>query len=125
MAATELFRARWTDAIHDEWIRNVLKNRPDLTREQLRWTRERMDASVIDCLVSGYEHLTPTINLPDPDDRHVVAAAAQARADAIITFNLKDFPLDDTLEKQGLPKTVAALRPYAPFLSQWPTAPRG
>lgn len=174
LAATELFRARWTDAIHEEWIRNVLKNRPDLRPEQLRWTRERMDASVIDCLVSGYEHLTPTINLPDPGDRHVLAAAAQARADAIITFNLKDFPLEelarfnvepihpddfiryqidlkaaavviaagnccrrlqkpsktggeylDTLEKQGLPKTVAALRPYAPFLSQWPTTPRG
>lgn len=171
LAATELFRARWTDAIHAEWIRNVLKKRPDLTHAQLRWTRERMDTSVMDCLVSDYEHLIPIISLPDPDDRHVLAAAIHARADAIITFNLKDFPPEelgrfnvepihpddfiryqfdlkvasvviaagnccrrlkrppktgteylDTLEKQGLPKTVAALRPYATFLSQWPTS---
>ncbi len=35
LALTDLFQARWTDEIHDEWIRNVLKNRPDLTIEQL------------------------------------------------------------------------------------------
>ncbi|MFM7881545.1 MAG: PIN domain-containing protein, partial [Microcystis panniformis] len=31
LALTDLFRAKWTDEIHDEWIRNLLKNRPDLT----------------------------------------------------------------------------------------------
>lgn len=30
LALTDLYRARWTDMIHDEWTRNVLKQRPDL-----------------------------------------------------------------------------------------------
>lgn len=38
LALTDLFHAKWTDAIHDEWIRNVLEDRPDLTREQLERT---------------------------------------------------------------------------------------
>ncbi len=42
LALTDLFRAKWTDAIHDEWIRSVLENRPDLTREQLERTRALM-----------------------------------------------------------------------------------
>ena len=35
LALADLYRARWTNAIHDEWIRSVLKDRPDLTRAQL------------------------------------------------------------------------------------------
>jgi len=30
LALTDLYRARWTDMIHDEWTRNVLRQRPDL-----------------------------------------------------------------------------------------------
>lgn len=165
LATTELFRAKWTDAIHDEWTRNVLKSRSDLTPEKLQRTRELMNANALDCLVSGYEHLIEIITLPDPDDRHVLAAAIHARADAIVTFNLKDFPREElarfniepihpddfikaqwdlksdsvliavgsvlrrlkkppmtggeyleTLERQGLPKTVAALRPLSTLL---------
>jgi hypothetical protein len=53
LAITDLYRAKWTDAIHDEWIRNVLANRPDLKPEQLQRTRELMNAHVRDCLVTG------------------------------------------------------------------------
>lgn len=42
LALTDRFRARWTEDIHEEWIRNVLVNRPDLTREQLDRTRTLM-----------------------------------------------------------------------------------
>ena len=91
LATAELFRAKWTAAIHQEWTRNLLLNRPDLTREQLDRTCALMNAHAPDCLVEGYEHLIPLIDLPDPDDRHVVATAVHARADAIVTFNLKDF----------------------------------
>jgi len=51
-----------------------------------------MNRSVLDCLVTGYEHLIPAITLPDENDRHVVAAAIHAKADEIVTYNLKDFP---------------------------------
>ena len=92
LAITDLFRAKWTDDIHDEWIRNVLKNRPDLTKERLHRTRDLMNSHVRDCLVIGYQDLIPSLTLPDVNDRHVLAAAIVAGADVIVTYNLKDFP---------------------------------
>jgi predicted nucleic acid-binding protein len=92
LALTDLFQAKWTEKIHDEWIRNVLKNRPDLTLAQLNRTKNLMNQNVLDALVSDYEYLIPTLTLPDPDDVHVLAAAIHSKADFIITFNLKDFP---------------------------------
>ncbi len=73
LALTGLFRARWSATIHDEWTRNVLLDRPDLTAAQLQHTRALMDAAVPDALVVGYEKLIPSLTLPDPDDRHVLA----------------------------------------------------
>ena len=92
LGLSDLFRPRWSDEIHEEWIRNVLADRPDLTREQLERTRDLMNSNVRDCLVTGYEPLIDGLTLPDPDDRHVLAAAIRASADVIVTFNLKDFP---------------------------------
>lgn len=94
LALQDLYRAKWTAEIHEEWIRNVLLNRPDLRREQLEHTRKLMDANVQDCLVTGYEFLIPALTLPDPDDAHVLAAAVHSGANIIVTFNLKDFPAD-------------------------------
>ena len=45
-----------------------------------------------DAMVTGWEELEPGIRLPDPNDRHVVAAAVRGGADAIVTANLADFP---------------------------------
>lgn len=98
LALTDLFRARWSDLIHNEWIRNVLKERPDLTLEQLTRTKELMNSHVRNCLVTDYEYLIPSLELPDPEDRHVLAAAIKGSADVIVTFNLSDFP-QATLEK--------------------------
>jgi predicted nucleic acid-binding protein len=92
LAQRGLVRARWTAAIHDEWMRSVLKDNPALSRSRLARTRSLMDAAVRDCLVTGFEHAIESLSLPDPDDRHVLAAAIQAKAGVIITFNLKDFP---------------------------------
>jgi len=39
LALTDLFQAKWSARIHEEWIRNVLTNRPDLSRAQLERTR--------------------------------------------------------------------------------------
>jgi len=101
LAMTERFRARWTDDIHDEWIRNVRKNRQDLSAEQLDRTRQLMNRAVPDCLVTGYEEFIDGLELPDVDDRHVLAAAIRCHAGVIVTFNLKDFPVR-VLDKYGI-----------------------
>lgn len=92
LACTGLFRARWSERIHDEWMRGVLRTRPELASKLPR-TRELMDLAVPDCLVVGWEGVEEALVLPDPDDRHVLAAAIVGRADVIVTFNLKHFPL--------------------------------
>ena len=101
LAVTDLFRARWTDAIHDEWMRNVAKDYPDIAPSQLERVRQLMDAHVPECLVTGYEPLIAGLTLPDADDRHVLAAAIHAKANLIITANLSDFPGDE-LAKHGI-----------------------
>jgi hypothetical protein len=90
--------SKWTQEIHKEWMRNLLKNRPDLTIERLESVRARMDLHVRDGLVDGYEELIDGIKLPDLNDRHVLAAAIKANAQTIITYNLSDFP-SSTLSK--------------------------
>ena len=75
-------------------MRGVLENNPKISRERLERTRALMDAAVRDCLVTGYEGRIPTLSLPDPDDRHVLAAAVHGEADVVVTFNLADFPAD-------------------------------
>lgn len=92
LGLTGIFRARWTEEIHAQWKRNLLKNRPELTRSQLDRTASFMDAAVPDALVEGYEDLVIGLALPDEDDRHVLAAAIRSGASVIVTFNLKDFP---------------------------------
>ena len=101
LSLVDLFRARWTERIHDEWIRNLLENRPDLKPEQLSRTRTLMNASVLDSLVTDYENIIDGLNLPDEDDRHVLAAAIRSSSSAIITFNLSDFP-EAELTKYGI-----------------------
>lgn len=101
MAMTGLFRAKWTNQIHDEWITSLLRDRTDLTLTQLKRTRQLMDSNVLESLVEGYEHRIASLTLPDPDDRHVLAAAIESKASLIVTRNLRDFP-DDTLNPLGI-----------------------
>jgi hypothetical protein len=68
LAQAGLVRARWTETIHDEWLRNVLKNNPQLLPDRLARTRTLMNEAVRDCLVTGYEELIDSLTLPDPDD---------------------------------------------------------
>ncbi|CAN5280143.1 hypothetical protein BH10PLA2_BH10PLA2_05680 [soil metagenome] len=106
LAMAGLVRARWTDSIHEEWMRNLALNHPNVTCEKAARVRDLMNVNVRDCLVTGYESLTESLTLPDPDDRHVLAAAIHSGAEAIITLNLKDFP-HNTLASYG----IAALHP--------------
>ncbi|WP_420638817.1 PIN domain-containing protein [Candidatus Poriferisocius sp.] len=94
LGMTGLFRARWTDQILDEMVGSVLRRYPDLSHADLARTRQLMCDAVPDSLVTGYEGLTEVLALPDPDDRHVLAAAIVAGAEVIVTDNATDFPPD-------------------------------
>jgi len=120
LAAESVYQPRWTDTIHEEWIRAVLANRPDLTREQLERTRALMNQVDPESLVRDYEGFISSVALPDEDDRHVLAAAIAAKASVIVTFNLSDFP-----KKVLTPFRVRALHPdrfLVSLLRQEPSA---
>jgi len=76
----------------DECFRNIVANRPKLKPEALDRTRELITRAVPDCMVTGFEGLIDGLVLPDLNDRHVLAAAIRAGAQAVVTFNLDDFP---------------------------------
>ena len=54
-----------------------------------------MNRAFRDAEITGYQELIKVISLPDPNDRHVVAAAIRCNADLIVTENLKDFPNEE------------------------------
>lgn len=97
LAQTDLFKAKWSQDIHREWIEALLRNEPHRERSRLESTRNLMDRAVRDCLVKGYQSLIPSLHLPDPEDRHVLAAAIVGHCDVIVTYNLKDFPKNTLL----------------------------
>jgi phosphohistidine phosphatase SixA len=106
LAVTEAFDAKWTEAIQDEWTRNLLRNQPDLDAKRIIRTRQLMDEHIPDALVTGHEPRIAGLTLPDAGDRHVLAAAIHCGATLIVTKNLKDFPAA-TLAKYG----IAAMHP--------------
>lgn len=106
LALTGLFKAHWTVQIHDEWTSAVIRNNPGIDPDVLQRTRELMDTHAADSIVEGYEPLIDSLDLPDPDDRHVLAAAIHIKAGAIVTNNLKDFP-----DEQLIPYDIEALHP--------------
>lgn len=92
LASENLFEPRWSAIIQDEWVRNLLRKRPDLTENQLVKAVKAMNSAFPLANVSGFQKYIPSIILPDEDDRHVVACAIQSRATKLVTFNTKDFP---------------------------------
>jgi hypothetical protein len=101
VAVDRLVLAHWTDEIHDEWTRSLLADRPDLPIERLAVTRRLMETALPGARLDGYQDLIPRIDLPDPGDRHVVAAGVVAGASLILTWNQRDFPTGE-LKKHGL-----------------------
>src|ERR1700751_1402422 len=79
-AVDGVVEARWTSEIHDEWIRNLSANDPTLPLSHLRAARDLMNAVLPAATVVGYEPIISSVELPDPNDRHVVAAAIATRA---------------------------------------------
>ncbi len=98
LAEADLFRPKWSARILEETqkaISKMTKSKTDGSRQ-----REKIEDAFPEALVTEYESLEKDLNLPDADDRHVLAAAIKASASVIVTDNLVHFP-------------VKALRPYA------------
>ena len=94
LAMTGLFRATWSDDILNEMVASICRRRPDLNSAELERKRKLMCDAVPDCLTTGYHSLLGVLSLPDPDDRHVLAAAIRSGSQVIVTENTKDFPAD-------------------------------
>lgn len=90
-AAERLYRPIWSDHIFVEWARS-LERRFDDPADKLRVQRAAMEDAFPEASVAVPQSLIDGLAGPDPDDRHVVAAAVVSKADAIVTTNLKDFP---------------------------------
>ncbi len=105
LAIDRQFDARWSARILDECFGNLLIDRPDLPAAALDRTRQLMALSLPEAMVEGFEDRIGSIELPDPDDRHVLDAAVTAEVDVIVTANLKDFPT------RALPPTMTAQSP--------------
>lgn len=100
LAHADLYSAKWSAHIRDEWTRTLLRDRPTMA-EKIQAAVEAMEQAIPDGLVTGYEHLIAGLTLPDPEDRHVLAAAITGHADAIITWNERDFP-EEVLNSFGI-----------------------
>ena len=101
-----LYRARWTTDISEEWVRNVNKKNPHISRDKLEKVSAKMNYAILDALIENYSYLISKLSLPDPNDRHVLAAAIHGKVDLIITFDLKDFP-----EKPLAPYRLRSVHP--------------
>lgn len=115
LAYEDMFAAKWTTLIEDEWLSNVLADKPELQESALRKRLSDMRRAIHDWEVDDQaaRRLVPTLDLPDSGDRHVLAAAIVGHADAIITFNLRDFP-----KHQLQPFGIVAIHPDEFILNQ-------
>ncbi|GAA0756258.1 PIN domain-containing protein [Ideonella azotifigens] len=93
LATAGLLVPKWTAQIDAEWTRNLARD----NGKPAGFYDRRRDAArraVPDWEVPAAQW-TPHLDglrLPDPGDRHVLAAAIAAAASCIVTANLKDFP---------------------------------
>lgn len=104
-AEAGLFRARWSPTILGEWRRSLLARRPEL-EASIDAQIEAMKRAFPESCVTGGDSLVGSLQLPDADDRHVLATAIRTGAEHIVTENLKDFP-DYVLAPFGITAVTA------------------
>lgn len=90
MAVKRLVVARWTSMIQNEWLKRLGEKFPD-DLESCKRRCDAMNRALPDAMVAGYEQRIEGISFPDLDDRHVIAAALQAGASAIVTRDRRHF----------------------------------
>ncbi len=95
----DLYTPKWSENIFAEWKTVML--RKGIPEEEADKRLHRADLAFPDALVQNYNGLVAQLELPDEDDRHVVAAAIKANANVIVTNNLRDFP-EKYLDSFGL-----------------------
>lgn len=100
LADAGLYAAKWSADIEREWMASRLEKYPGSEEVNAEKARQMCEA-IPDCMVTGYEPFIQFLELPDPNDRHVLAAAIVGHADAIVTSNLKDFPAE-VLKKHSI-----------------------
>lgn len=104
LAEQSLYFPKWTDDIHDEWIRNLIRQRKDISIQSLLSAKNAMTDAFPDANIIHYKHKIRDLDLPDREDRHVLAAAIIANAQDIVTFNVRDFPAEK-IERFGIRST--------------------
>jgi predicted nucleic acid-binding protein len=93
LAEIELFVPVWSAHIIAELERNLVEYRvapPAVARLTRLMAETFPDASI-----TAYEDLIPSMTCHEKD-RHVLAAAVRSKAAAMVTFNLRDFPVKST-----------------------------
>lgn len=119
LATAGLYAAKWTVEIEHEWIRALETARPDLSGK-LDVRRDSMRAAIPDWEVPSahWRRLDLAVELPDPNDAHVLAAAVAGHADCIVTENLRDFPADILSAFE-----IEAIDPDSFIVHQWDLHP--
>lgn len=115
LATAGLFAAKWSTKIEEEWIAALEQRRPDL-KGKLEFRRNSMREAVPDWEVSetAWVPLVSSYELPDPGDRHVLAAAVAGHADCIVSSNLRDFP-SEVISAYG----IEVVDPDRFIVNQW------
>ena len=88
LANNNMFQPKWSADINKEWVRNLVANRPDIKRENTENTIRSMNMAFPEANTEHYQSIIAELNLPDPKDRHVLAAGIAAEAELMVTFNL-------------------------------------
>jgi predicted nucleic acid-binding protein len=119
LATAGLFGAKWSSKIEEEWMLALQQRRPDL-KDKLGVRRDAMRDAVPDWQVldEAWSPLVESLSLPDPDDRHVLAAALAGHADCIVTANVRDFP-QTAVERYG----IEIVHPDRFIVNQWDLEP--
>ena len=96
LAVADLLQPRWSPDIGHELMRTLRNRRPDIDPKTIENAWKDMNHYFPEAMITGYEHLVDDVDLPDPQDRHILAAAIHGNCNVIVTQNLKDFPAEAT-----------------------------